>query len=364
MRGVTKKTQKTRRWLHHQVWPMLGTIASLSLLSLIVVHYLFTAAYGAQLGNRAINLGSSQVGDKSLYTLVFNLANSGIIGSMELQFCANDPIPENPCTAPAGLDASAAVLTGQSGTTGFTIDSAASNANTIILTRLPLLAAAGQATYSFKPIQNPSSPGSYYLRVRTFASPDASGQSSDYGGIAFAINNQVTINAEVPPYLLFCTGITITGLNCINAVGDYIDFGEFSSSHASSATSQLLVATNAEQGYAISIAGATLASGNNVITALSTGDVSRPGTGQFGFNLKANSAPGGGSEVIGPGSSQAITSYATANSYRFAPGDTIISSAVPDDVRVYTSNYITNVPQAQAPGIYVSTVTYVCLANF
>ena len=230
--------------------------------------------------------------------------------------------------------------------------------------RPPVPTASGLATYSFQPIKNPSAPGSYYARVQTFATVDASGVANDFGGIAFAITNQLSISAQVPPYLLFCTGITVSGFNCANALGNYIDFGEFSSSRASTATSQLLVATNADQGYAISIAGTTLASGNNVIPALTTGDVSRPSTGQFGFNLKANSAPSGGAEVAGPGTSLALAGYNQPNSFRFAPGDTIVSTDGPDDIRVYTSDYMANVPKAQSPGIYVSTVTYVCLANF
>jgi hypothetical protein len=334
-------------------------------LSLIVgFHYLFAPAYGAQLGQRSFSQSSNNISAIDLDTLSFSLVSSNIIGSVKIQFCSNDPFPEDACSAPGGFDASGTFLTDQKGMTGFNIDNNNSNANTILLTRAPTLANSGPASYTFNPIKNPSSPGSYYVRVQTYASTDGSGPASDYGGIAFAIVNQVSINAEVPPYLLFCTGITVSNLNCANAVGDYIDFGEFSSVRASSATSQMLVATNAEQGYAISIDGTTLASGNNIIAALATGDVSRPGTAQFGFNLKSNNAPRGGSEVVGPGVSQASPNYAQPDKYRFNPSDTVVADPKPDDIRVYTSNYIVNVPKVQSPGIYVSTVTYVCLANF
>lgn len=358
--------------IHAPRWPrnrpaglarVLPTVLPLAALSVLIIHYLFAAAYGAQLGERSLSLSSNEVSAHTLYQLNISLVTAGTIGSIEIQFCSNDPFPEDPCSVPAGLDTSTANFVTQSGVTGFVV-SPASNANTIILSRVPAAAATGRATYGFDEVKNPSSPGSYYARVQTFASADASGPASDYGGIVFAIANQITITAEVPPYLLFCTAITISGLNCANGVGDYIDFGEFSSGKASSATSQLLVATNAEQGYAISIAGTTLASGNNVIAALSVGDVSRPGTGQFGFNLKTNTTPIGGNEVSGPGVSQPQATYAQPNTYRFTPGDTIISTAVPDNLRLYTSSYMVNVPKTQSPGIYVSTVTYVCLANF
>ena len=349
------------RLLHrHQ---QLATLCVLGVLGTITVHYLFAPAYGYGLGNRSLSLGTAEVSTDALYSLNFNLVSNAIVGSIEVQFCSNSALQDDPCIAPAGFDASRTALIDQAGPTGFTI-STASDANTIILTRPPALTASGLATYSFQPIKNPSAPGSYYARVQTFATADASGPYSDYGGIAFAITNLLSISAQVPPYLLFCTGITVSGFNCANALGNYIDFGEFSSSRASTASSQMLVATNAGQGYAISIAGTTLASGNNVIAALVTGDVSRPSTGQFGFNLRANSAPSGGSDVAGPGTSLALTGYNQPNIFRFAPGDTIVSSDGPDDIRVYTSDYVANVPRSQSPGIYVSTVTYVCLAKF
>jgi hypothetical protein len=200
--------------------------------------------------------------------------------------------------------------------------------------------------------------------VQTYASSDGSGNASDYGGIAFSIVNAITITAEVPPYLIFCTAITISTYDCASADGNYIDFGALSSSHASSGSSQFMVATNAGDGYAISVNGTTLTSGNNVITPLSNGDVSRPGTSQFGFNLVANSTPADGQAVNGPGTTQPVNDYAQANTYRFVPGDTLVSSDSTNEVRRFTSSYIVNVPVTQPAGVYVSTITYICLANF
>lgn len=342
---------------------LLESVGPLLILMAVVLHYLLAPAYGAQLGNRSLSISSNEVSAATVYALNFTLANSGTIGSVKILFCSNDALEVDVCVAPAGLDVSRAALTSQAGMTGFSVSSGSGN-NTIILSRPPAAATPGRATYSFDPVTNPSSPGSYYVRLQTFATSDASGPSSDFGGIAFNITNQLAISATVPPYLLFCTGITISGQNCANAVGDYIDFGEFSSTKTSGATSQMLVASNAGQGYAVSIDGTTLASGNNVINALASGDVSRPGTGQFGFNLRANTTPIGGNNVTGPGTSNASANYNQPNIYRFAPGDTLVSTTGPDDIRVYTSSYIVNVPKTQAPGIYVSTVTYVCLANF
>jgi hypothetical protein len=326
-------------------------------------HYLLAPAYGAQLGDRELQLSDDEVSTTANYLLSFELSTAGTLGSIIVQFCSNDPVPDDVCTVPAGLDVSSAVLSAQTGPGGFSI-SPATTPNELVLTRTPANAAIGPASYHFTGVTNPSAAGSYYVRVQTFATSDATGPASDYGGIAFAIVNSLAISAEVPPYLIFCTGVTITGLNCANADGDYIDLGELSSQHASSGSSQMLVATNAVDGYYVSVQGTTMTSGNNIINALSGNDVSRPGVSQFGFNLRANSAPPVGNDPSGPGLAQPQPDYDQPNSYRFVSGDTIISNSVPDNLREYTASYVVNVSNSQAPGVYVSTLTYICLASF
>jgi hypothetical protein len=229
---------------------------------------------------------------------------------------------------------------------------------------VPAAAPAGQVSYDFLNVTNPSSPGSYYVRLETFASNDGSGSAIDAGGLAFAVTNSLSISATVPPYLTFCTGITINNLNCANASGDYIDYGELSPGHANSGSSQMLVATNAVDGYNVSLSGTTMTSGTNAIAALATNDVSRPGTPQFGLNLRANTTPAGGSNPTGPGVAVPVANYFQPNSYRFVDGETLISNPAPDDVRLFTASYIVNIPKTQPAGIYVTTLTYICLGSF
>ena len=332
-------------------------------LLVFIGHNLLAPAYGAQLGYRSLQLTSNEISAVGEYRLSFDLSTAGPLGSVLVQFCSNDPLAGTPCTPPGGFDDSTAVLTQQTGQTGFSI-SPASTANQLILTRPPAVAGTGPASYHFTDITNPSSPGSYYVRVQTFASTDATGPASDYGGIAFAITNDLAVSAEVPPYLIFCTGVTIGGLNCANATGDNIDFGELGSNRTGHGTSQILAATNADGGYNVTMDGTTLTSGNNVIAALTISDVSRPGTPQFGLNLRANSTPAGGSDPAGPGLTNPQPPYALANVYRFVAGETLITNSAPDDARQYTASYIANVPTTQSAGVYVSTITYICLANF
>jgi hypothetical protein len=213
-------------------------------------------------------------------------------------------------------------------------------------------------------IDNPSATGSYFGRIQTYPTADGSGGSTDYGGLAFSISADVRISATVPPYLYFCVGISVTGVNCASATGDYIDFGTFTPATASVAQTQMVAGTNADTGYFISVDGSTLTSGTNVITNLSSPDVSRPGVSQFGMNLVANSDPQVGIAPSGLGSGAPVAGYNTSNLYKFNDGDTVAVANQPDEARRYTSSYIANVSKTQAPGVYVTTLTYVATAGF
>jgi hypothetical protein len=260
------------------------------------------------------------------------------------------------------MDISAATLTSQTPASGFSILSI--SGTDIILGRAPAAIGTVQLTFTFGGIKNPSSPGAYFGRVQTYATADGTGSSTDYGGLAFSISNDVSITTTVPPYLYFCVGISVSGVNCATATGDYIDFGTFSPAVASVAQTQMVAGTNADTGYFIQVDGTTLTSGTNVIPNLVLPDVSRPGVSQFGMNLVANSDPQVGQGPAGLGAGHPTAGYNTANSYKFVNGDTVALTPLPDEARRYTSSYVVNVAKDQTPGIYVTTLTYVATAGF
>ena len=348
----------------------LGTIRTVQLYRLGIVALLvviglfyFSRVYGDDLPLRSLLVSDNSVGATATYTLSFTVPNPETLGSIQLLICANDPLFQDPCTVPPGFDISHATLSSQSGETGFVI-SPGTNANTLILTRVPVTASVGAVRYTLTGVINPSANGTYYGRLQTFASTDASGAENDHGGLAFSMNGPVSVHVTVPPYLLFCTGIIITGLRCDTASGNYINFGDFSSTTTSRAQSQMLLATNAQSGYGVQVYGSTLTSGNNIITALANRDVSRPGTSQFGLNLVANQTPSVGMDPAGPGSATPASAYDLPNWYKFSSGDTIASVAAADSYRQLTVSYMVNIPGSQPVGAYVATLTFVCLANF
>jgi hypothetical protein len=249
--------------------------------------------------------------------------------------------------------------------TGFTVHGAFTTANELVLTRTPGPTSPATVSYELGGVTNPSTPGTYYGRLETFTTTDASGPSYDAGGLAFAfVGDDLSIHTYVPPYLAFCIGNTIPNEDCAAAEGNYIDLGELSPTRTATGQTKLLVATNADYGYSITALGTTLTSGINVIPAITSPDVSRPGTSQFGLNLRANSTPSSGSDPAGMGRGNPTADYNIPNRFKFASGDMLASYNNPDYYRMYTASYVVNVSREQAAGVYVTTLTYIALATF
>jgi hypothetical protein len=316
--------------------------------------------------NRSLQLSSSQASLANVsYVLSFTTITLGPIGSIELEICDNDPFPGLPCTAPAGFDASSVTISPtQTGAGGFSIHPN-STINRILLTRGAAVVPANTAvSYTLGNITNPSAERTYYGRIRTFASTDGTGADTDEGGLAFAINALFTVSTEVPPVLDFCVAVSITGADCSGAGGSYVDFGTLKSTATSSATSQFMIATNAQSGYSVTLSGTTLTAGNALIPALATPLPPLLGTSQFGFNLRQNTNPSVGNDPSGSNIPSVSVQYNTPNLYRFVSGDVLVSAPVPSDYTKYTASYIVNVDKNQHPGVYATTLSFIALGSF
>ncbi len=312
---------------------------------------------------RSITVSDNQAASAGVTYKVDVAIAAATTGSIAIQFCGNSPLVGTTCTPPSGFDATAANLTIQSGATGFTI-SPSSTANDIILTRPPANSGAVSASYTFTNITNPTSEGSLFGRISTYSSSDATGLPNEEAGLAMVITGGLGLNAEVPPYLTFCLGGSITGFDCTTATDPFSDLGDLTSLAARAAQTQLVVATNAANGYTMWAAGTTMTSGNNTIAPMGVLGPSQPGTPQFGMNLRANSAPVVGADAVGPGVGAPTANFNQPNFFFFHSGDALASSTNSDDFRKYTASYIVNIPSSQPGGVYSTTLTYVCLANF
>jgi hypothetical protein len=335
------------------------------LLAAVVPFVVSARSEAVMLSFRQLQLSDSTTDATGVkYTFSFNTNTSGPLGSLRFEICSNYQYePGDPCTPPIGFSASGATLTAQTGVSDFSLDPASNDHILIVGRPVALPVSPQQLSVEFSGLTNPSDIGGYYVRISTYSSTDGTGSEIDFGVVAFATNTGITINTEVPPYLQFCTGITIQGYNCGTAEGSFINFGELSSKGVKTATSQMLASTNAPYGYSVRMAGTTMTAGTNVIPAM-TGTTSKVGTSQFGVNGRANNAPSVGSEPDGPGLTLPSSGYNTPNQFRFANGDIIASSNNTDDFRKLTVSYIVNVSSNQPAGRYVTTISYICLANF
>jgi hypothetical protein len=317
----------------------------------------------AELTNRSIVISTSEVGSVASHRYNFRVNTSITVGSLEVEYCTNSPYVGTPCTAPAGFNLAIASMGTQSGLTGFNIDPSTTT-NKLILSRVPAgVTPTVNASLTVNNITNPSTPNqTVFVRISTFATNDATGIRGDRGTVAFSTARQLIVNGFVPPYLTFCVA-NIVAPDCSSTIGNYLDFGELSSSSTRAVTSQFAVATNDVSGYVTTVSGLTLTSGNNTISSLSTGSISIPGTPQFGLNLRANSSPLIGSEKTGVGTGVPNVDFDTPNNYIFKNGN-IASSPLSTEFNLFTVSYIANVSPTQPPGVYISTLTYITTVSF
>ncbi|MGH7234195.1 MAG: hypothetical protein ACREF7_01995 [Candidatus Saccharimonadales bacterium] len=330
----------------------------------IILFLSVSVAYGStELGERSIDIANDTPGISTSYNIILNTTGSEMLGSIEVVFCSNSPLVTDSCSVPNGFDISGATISSQTGPGDFTVSNL-TNSNTLVLTRTPSIVSAGELSFNLAGITNPTTIGTFYARELTFPSSDASGSPTDTGGVALAINSSVLVTTYVPPYLYFCAGISISGFDCNNTGGNYLNFGNLTPAATSSSESQMLIATNAKNGYTIQANGNSMTSGNNVILPLSTASLAKPGTNQFGLNLVANSQPSIGGNVQGPGTGSPVLSYSQPNIFKYTNGDVVASSSVASDLREYTVSYIIDINSSQPPGYYATTLTYIGMGNF
>lgn len=317
----------------------------------------------ADLTNRTIIIGDSQAGVSTTHRYQFFNPTAGLLGSVRFEYCANSPLFNVACIPPVGLNVSGAGIALQTGTTGFAVSGLTTN-STAILTRLPSAILPVNSTFVLSNIINPTSADTtFYVRISTYTTDDATGSATDQGAVAFSTSGGLSIGVFVPPYLTFCVGVTV-GPSCSSSTGSLVDFGELSEFSTSTVTTQFAAATNDGLGLQVFLNGQTMTSGNNVIPALATQSNSIVGSSQFGLNLVSNSVPSVGANRTGSGTTFPNIGYSTSNQYRFVDGNLVARSTLPTDFNTFTVSYIVNVAEDQKPGFYASTLIYTAVASF
>lgn len=369
-------------------------MAAVLLLATISVVLRPQAAFAGQITSRSLTLqdgasdGGSKAGGVVNHFFQFTLPAAGTpnVGSILFQYCTT---ASSTCTTPTGLSTTAASVTlgTETGATGFTLNNevaeGATNGNPYLTRTAAGISPNTAVTYRFDGVTNPTTANqSFYVRISTYASTDTTGTAIDTGVVAASTASQITLTGTMPESIIFCTGGTVSTTasipDCSTATAGSITFDRlFSPADTAVATSQMAASTNSASGYVITVSGTTLTSGSNTIAAMGSATTGVRGTRQFGMNLVANttatSTPAFGSNIAPAANTttlkgQPTTGYDTADTFKFASGDTIANSANggagPTDAQIYTVSYMVNVSGGTPVGTYTTTLTYVCTATF
>lgn len=343
--------------LHH--------MGMVDLLALVLAVVIFVAPVSAlRFQERSLYMNSTVPGETTSYTVSFRYMSPVAVGSVDMLFCV-DPIPYHPCVTPPGLDVSNAVLSGQSGETGYTAN--IQSANHIVLTRIPsVITATDPSSYKFDNIVNPTdTTTSFSIRLRSHASTDATGPQIDFGSVKGQVTQGIVIETQVPPMLIFCVAEQVND-NCDGTNNNYYtDMGQLDPDSTLTAQSQMAVGTNASGGFAITANGTPPAAGTNVIDSPTAPTESTPGANQFGINLVANNSPTVGNDPEGIWTN-AVTSpdYGVPNRYKFVSGDVVAYSPNVSLMKKFTVSYILNSRSDIRPGVYSTTITYIASGRF
>jgi len=241
------------------------------------------AASAGQVQFRSIQLSDDTTntsGSTANYNVQFNIATTGAVQAVVVDFCNTDPIPGDACVAPTGFSLTGASYTAGTNTAGYST-TVANSGRTFDLSNASATSLSSGATISFAitGVTNPTVVGTFYARIFTFAlttdattwiSSASDGSTTtgyvDYGGVAIAIAQTIVVTAKVQEQLTFCVYITTCGTQAIINLGDAHDVLSTSAPFIDN-TSTYFLSTNASHGAVVYLKGTTLTSGSNTIPA-------------------------------------------------------------------------------------------------
>jgi hypothetical protein len=275
-------------------------------------------AQAAILTNREIKMSSSATSATSTtYHVEFDVGSTTAIQGIVVAFCANTPIiGDTTCSTATGLDlngAGSVAVSGQSGAgaglvnlSTFTTATMLDSDRTISLTAASAVtpSAVGDTAYfDITTVTNPSTLGSFYARIYTYATNTAANNYSaatpgtyvDAGGVALSTAAQITVTAKVAERIIFCvyTDSTDPDYNdndCDSQQGTGVSLGDTNgvldpSGPFVDKNAKYTITTNASQGAIIRLKGTTLTKGGDTITAIGSTPTTTNtgGTEQFGL---------------------------------------------------------------------------------
>lgn len=198
-------------------------------------------------------------------------------------------------------------------------------------------------------IVNPGTAANYSVAI--------AGTFGDSGSILIPIlsDDQVQITAKVDETLTFTISDNAIGFGSLNSSAARFATADALGSASEVGAHDLVVGTNASNGYTLTVLGDTLTYGLEEINAIGgTAVASTPGTEQFGMRYTAT---GGSGAVSAP--------YNTSDfAFVSATVDEIASATGVSANTTYSARYVANIDATTPAGEYSTTLTYTATANF
>lgn len=371
------------------------------IIALLVVSVLLSAVrvdnvFAAQLANRSLFIGSSANGSLADgqnvdYEFTFDFISTSNVGSIKFQFCSNSPIVGDSCTAPTGFatnEGAGLTLDNQTNETGFSISTADSDTNTIVITRAPQAVTAATSQYDFGGVDNPETNNqTFYARVTTHASTNGTGAAIDEGGIAVSTAEQIELTARVQETLTFCIGVTDSNSsgNCTDISGNTIDLDvldptvvNVASDTESTAGSIVVVdgsayarlSTNAQNGAIVQYSAPDLASsgGNNIDAVGATEAAISAGTEKWGLTVdNIDTSDGITTNLVRTSNYDNNIGYAffpnTLTTIASSTAGATASNRVIDNEQLEI-DFAAAVSAITPTGVYTTTITFIATGTF
>jgi len=358
---------------------------------------------GGQVQARSITMSSSTPSATGVtYAVTFTPVTNETHPDVLVDFCSNDPLVGDSCTATSGTDtpsfASAAA-------TGWTLTTIGSGRGVKLVTSTVSFTGGTPVTITITNVTNPSvsgTLGSFYGRILDYANGGAGTNTSaspgsyvDWGGIALSTTVNISITAKVFETLSFCVynsscgtaaslalGATSTG--ALNTGTSYVNSG-----------ASYTLATNAAHSVTVTMTGQTLCSAvvvnftncptggsTSTISAMgATAIISAVGTSQFGM-----CAYNGGNGSLTIASTYNDTTgthcngittgtYAGSSLFGFndtgssggtnnTAGSTVMSTTGPLASTTGNFTFLGNIASTTPAGIYTSNLNMVATGSF
>lgn len=359
--------------MHHRVTRLHGaffkfrTFFSEELIALLLVIFVLAAPVGAstRFENRSLFMQSVEPGVTTSYKISLDYMTPAPVGSLDIRFCMS-PIPYDPCVKPDGLDINQAVLSMQTGETGFTAN-VVSDTRIVLSRPSAMISGPGSSsTYTLDKIKNPVNlPQAFSIRLASYNSTNATGPLIDFGSVRGDVSGGVVLETQVPPMLIFCAA-EVVDPNCLSTNESYYsDLGALNESSTLTAQSQFAVGTNASGGFAVTASGGSMTAGTNVIDGMQSPAGSRAGSNQFGINLVENNELNVGHDPEGIWmNAQPTPDYGQSNRFKYVSGDVIASSPNVSLIKKFTVSYIVNTSPSLRAGVYTTSINYVASGRF